>query len=247
MAFPTITATNTTNGTTASANQVVNLPATVNAGETLLVFLRSAGASGNGVHTYPAGWTKLFDIGSIDQTSMAWKKADGTEGGTTITITVTGGNTKFAALSWSIAGATDPTVTPPEDSAAASGNSTSPDPAIVTPTGGAKDYLWLAVMGIQGEQTSPPTFPANYTISQIAADSGVAGLPTTNVRVAGAKRTDLNAASEDPGAFTVSAADEWRAFAVAVHPAGAAEAMTVDKWGQPIEQPYPDKLGVASY
>ena len=213
MAFPTVTGTNTTNGTAAVTSAAVNLPATVNAGDTLIVFHRSAVS---GAHAYPGGWTEFFDIGTPDQTSAAWKKADGTEGGTQITVTQASG--KFASVAYSIGNAADPTVTAPQASTGTSGNSANPDPGTVTPTGGADDYLWLTFMGVEGEQTSPPTYPTNYTESQTAADSGAGGAITTNVRVAGAKRTDLNAASENPGTFTISAADDWRAFTIAVHP-----------------------------
>ena len=242
MAFPTVTSTATTNGTTATASAVVNLPATVNAGDTLIVFHRSASS---GVHGYPGGWTEFFDLGTPDETSAAWKKADGSEGGTTITITQT--SSKFASVAYAIAGE-DPAVTPPESSVGASGNSAGPDPDNLAPAGGgggAKDYLWLALMGIEGEQTSPPTYPANYTENQNAADSGTAGAITTNCRVAVAKRTDLNAASENPGAFTVSVADDWRAFTFAVHPApppGAGQP-TVKRWGGvPFARPTPAGL-----
>jgi len=224
MAFPTITATNTTDGTTATTSPVVNLPATVNAGETLLVFFRTDTV---GAITFPGGWTELFDLGTNQQTTAAWKLADGTEGGTTITLTTAGG--KFAALSWSIAAA-DPSTTPPESSAGASGFDANPDPDTVTPTGGADDYLWLALMGIEGEQAMPPTYPTNYTENQIHANSGTAGAVSTNVRVAAAKRTNLNAASENPGVYTVNVTDDWRAFTFAVHPAGAPPPSTNVGW-----------------
>jgi hypothetical protein len=219
MAFPAIGSTNTTNGTTATTSPVVNLPTGIVAGNLLLVLFRGASLSGD--ITWPAGWTELFDDASDasnDETTMAWRKADGTEGATiTLSTPVSG---KFAALSWRITGAADPTVQPPQFATLATGASVNPNPGSLTPTGGAKDYLWLAVGGWEGEQTSPPgTFPANYTLNQIGADSGIAGAVATNCRLAGAGR-QLNAASEDPGAFTISVSDDWTATTLAIHPGG---------------------------
>lgn len=216
MAFPAVQTTATTNGTTIAA-LIVNLPTGIVAGETLIVLIRSNVA---GAITWPTGWTELFDgspDGSADQTASAWRKADGTEGAT---ITLTGSNAKFAALAYRINAAADPTVTPPEFSTAATGASTTPDPTSLSPAGGAKDYLWLWLGTWEGEQTSPPAnTPTNYTNS-IGASSGTDGAVFTNCRAAGAQR-QLNAASEDPPSWIISASDDWTAYTLAVHPAAA--------------------------
>jgi hypothetical protein len=216
VAFPSVAGTAATNGTTATAAPVVSLPSGIVAGDLLLVLFRcsSAGAIG-----WPAGWTELFDDASdasANQTALAYRRADGTEGAT-VTLSCT--SSKFAAVAFRVTGAEDPAVQPPQFAALTTGTSTAPNPGALTPTGGAKDYLWLALGGWEGEQTSPPaTFPANYTLGQVGANSGTAGVVTTNVRVAGAGR-QLNAASEDPGAWTISVSDDWTATTVAVHPA----------------------------
>jgi len=106
---------------------------------------------------------------------------------------------------------------PPQLSTVATGSSTTPDPTTCTPTGGAKEYLWLWVGGWEGEQTSPPASnPTNYS-SPIGANSSTVGVVTTNVRVAAAQR-NLIAASEDPGSWTISVTDDWTAYTVAIHP-----------------------------
>lgn len=214
-AFPTVTATNTTSVTAAATPAVINLPATVNADDVLIVFLRSASS---GTHTYPGDWTVIKQVGTPDQTSVAYKQAVGNEDGTTINVTIT--SSKYAALSWSIAGATCVTTQAPEISAGGSGSSLTPDPDTVTPTGGAKDYLWLAMFAEEGENTLS-TYPTNYPNNNITANTGAGGATTTNCIVGGAKRNDLNAASEDPGVFTltsVTGADDYRAYTIAVHP-----------------------------
>ena len=214
MAFPVVQATATTNGTAASATATVNLPTGIVSGETLIGILRTAVV---GVHGWPAGWTELFDStadASDDNISCAWRKADGTEGAT---ISVSQGNGKYAAIVYRISGATDPTVTPPEFAPLLTGTSAAPDPGALSPTGGAKDYLWLWLGGWEGEQTSPPGGnPTNYGTT-VGANSGAGGAITTNCRVASAQRA-LNAASEDPPLWTISVSDDWTATVVALHP-----------------------------
>ncbi|MGH2373010.1 MAG: hypothetical protein ACRDIC_05970 [bacterium] len=216
MAFPSVEGTATTNGTAAATSHAVTLPATVSTGSTLIVVARAAVA---GAIDWPAGWTEVFENSadaSDDTTAWAWKLADGTEDGTT--ISVTHGNGKAAFIAYSITGAEDPTIQAPESGTPATGTSTIPDPSATTPTGGAKDYLWIWAGGWEGEQTSPPVGnPTNYS-SPLGANSGTASAVATNCRVATATRTN-NAASEDPGTWTISVSDDWTAWTIAVHPA----------------------------
>lgn len=212
MASPTVRSTATTNGTSATASPVLNLPATVVAGDILVVLIRQDNEEG---YTWPsADWLALPPLpdtsdGADDQTSCRYKVADGTEGGTTITLTRTQSN-KFAALAYAIAGANNI-----EAGGLATGASTAPNPTSFSPSGGTKDYLWLSLGAWEGEQTSPPAAtPTNYS-NKIAADSGTAGAVTTNCRVAGVNRA-TTAASEDPSAWTISASDDWTAFVVAL-------------------------------
>lgn len=215
MAFPAVGGTATTNGTTATTSAVINLPTGITAGETLLVLLRIAVG---GTITWPAGWTRVFvssGDASDDTTECRWRKADGTEGAS---ITVTIPSSKFAALAWRITGASDPDLRPPQSSTVAVGTSTLPDPDSLFPSWGADDYLWFWMGGWEGEQTSPPAGnPPNYASNILGADSGTAGAVTTNCRVASATR-QLNAASENPGSWTISVADDWSAWTVAVYP-----------------------------
>lgn len=225
---PSIVNTATTNVTTSAADAVVNLPGSIVAGNTLLVLLRSGGG---GTNTWPAGWTELFDDtsdASNDVITAAWRKADGTEGATITVTNATAG--KDAAIAWQISGAADPTVTAPEFSTLATGTSANPDPGSITPTGGSADYLFLATGGWEGIQTSPPgTFPTNYSLNQVGADTGTGGTATSNCRVAGAGR-QLTASTEDPGTYTISASDDWTAITFAISPAPPGGGTTSTGW-----------------
>lgn len=216
MPFPNIKTSATTNGTSASATPTVNLPATIGVGNILVVLFRVAVAGAIG---WPDGtWNELFDASSDaadDQMALAWRKSTGTEG-STIGLTCTSG--KFAAISLQIEGGQDPNIQAPQLSTVATGTSTLPDPTTCTPTGGAKDYLWVWLGGWEGEQTSPPTGdPTNFT-GRLGADSGTVGAVTTNVRVATSTR-QFNGASLDAGSWTISVSDDWTAYLMAIHPA----------------------------
>jgi hypothetical protein len=211
MAFPTVRSTAVTNGTAATSTPTINLPATVSAGDILIVLIRQDNEEG---YTWPAGWTALDPLpdtsdGSDDQTSCRWKTATGSEGGTTIQLSRTQSN-KFAALSYAIAGANHI-----EAGGLTVGASTAPNALTFAPSGGTQDYLWLNMGAWEGEQTSPPAAtPTNYS-NVIGANSGTAGAVTTNCRVASCRRT-TTAASEDASAWTISASDNWTAFTIAL-------------------------------
>ena len=217
MAFPQVESSATTFGAPGASTDV-NYPATVSAGATLVCLVRCAL---DGVIGWPAGWNELVQSAvdaSDDYMAIAWREAVGNEDGTT--FAVTHGNGKSCYIVYSITGAEDPDTQPPELSSVASGVSTTPDPTSLTPTGGAKDYLWLWLGGWEGIQTSPPAGnPTDYG-NTLGADTGTAGLGTINSRVAAARR-ELNVASEDPGSWTISASDDWMAWTMAIHPAGA--------------------------
>jgi len=152
---------------------------------------------------------------SNDVTAIAYMTAVGDEDG--LTFNVTHGTGKMSAIVYSITGAKDTASQVPELSTVAIGTSTLPDPTALTPTGGAKDYLWLWLGGWEGEQTTPPVSnPTSYT-NPLGAGTGISGIDSGNCRVASARR-ELNAVSEDPGSWTISASDDWSAWVMAVHP-----------------------------
>lgn len=208
----------TTSLKTAATGHTVGLPGGIQPGDLLLVWFRVAGTSGGGSQIgWPAGWTEMFEDtsdASDDASALAWRKADGTEGSTIAVATAA--SAKAVAISWRITGAADPATQPPQR-ALAIGSGTTPNPPSLTPSGGSRDYLWLAIYGSDGETALPPTFPANYATSQASEGSGSADSTTTNVRMAGASR-QLNAASEDPGTYTVSGSRSWTAVTIAIPP-----------------------------
>lgn len=219
MAFPTIGAGVVTQVTTATTSPAINMPATVTAGDTLLVGIR---VNVGGAIGWPADWNELADSapdGSGDEVAVAWKKADGTEGGTTVTLST--GNGKCEAITTRITNAADPAVNPPEINTVATGSSVNPLPNAITPSGGAQDYAINYLFSIAGEGVISAN-PAGWSLVGTAT-SGTGGATTSNgVHRHYKQTTPTNAATYTPVSATWGEINDWTAYLVAVYPAGAA-------------------------
>jgi hypothetical protein len=174
-----------------------------------------------------AGWTELLDENVTNGITMWYRVSDGAEGAT---VTMTSAQAiRSAETAYQISGAENPATQAPQLSTVATGTSANPNATTCTPTGGAKDYLWITMFGQAGEQADDDTLttatPTNYG-SPIEKTCGVAG---TNLggMIASAHWTN-NAASDDAGAWTSSDTTAWRAYTIAVHPAPV----------QPVGDPY---------
>lgn len=209
MAFPQVAAVNGGNDTTNQTNHTVNLPSGIEAGNLLLVFFASDGGP---TITFPEGWTQLFQTGANTACKFgAWYRiADGTEG-STITVT-TSNNQMTAHTSYRITGYSGT----PEVATATTGIDYSPNPPSLTPSWGALDTLWFACCGYNSNLTVT-VYPTNYTNGRYDRANNTEGCGT------GSARRELNAASENPGMFTLSGSTQWVANTVAVKPVVGAE------------------------
>jgi hypothetical protein len=224
MASPVIATQNGGRNDALATSITVNLPASIAAGDTLLALIGHKNAAST--TSFPAGWTIFNEgvnaAGSLASFTWAWRKADGTEGAT---ISVTIASSRSAHITLRVTGATDPTVTPPEaGTAVATNNTNAPDPPTVTPTGGSKDYLFLACFASSAGRITT-TQPTSYNSTRTeGSNSGT----TTNVGIGVADRA-LTASSENPGTFltTGGTTEEVVAGTVAVHPTAAAAAASL--------------------
>lgn len=204
----------TVNNITSSnaTTHTLNMPTGLRAGHLLLAFITF---DGNPAVTWPAGWTELGSAanGSDVKSQVYYRVATGTEGATQ-TITTDAGQHMTCILEM-ISGHASST-TPPAISTAATGTSTSPNPGSLTPSGGAKNYLWYEAFGADDDSQATPFGSTNYTASQVTqiVSAGSAG---DRCHTGVAKR-DLNAATEDPGVMVLSASQPWVAWTVAVYP-----------------------------
>ncbi len=223
MAAPTVDATNTSIHDSDVTSHTVSLPAGISSGDLLIVIFA---VDANPGVTWPGGWTEIAEV--LQEVSVtlavAYRQADGGEGAT---ITVTSGTAQRSAhTTYKISGHENPATQAPEMSTGVNGFGTNPDPDSLSPTGGSKDYLWLAVHAHDGIQTTD-AFPTNYT-------NGISSEGTNAVASAGAGSAErqLTTATEDPGAFTISNNEQWAAATVAVHPVGAG--VTTRRYSLPI-------------
>jgi len=215
MTFPTIAATATSQEPDDTLTHTVSLPAGIQSGDLLIVIFSEDAIP---TITFPnegTDWIVLKDLNSGatgNRIKICYRNADGGEGAS---ITVTTGTVQQSAhCAYRITGHS--TSQAPECSTGATGATANPDPDSLTPTGGAKDYLWIALHGNDRNRTTS-AYPTNYDLSQITIISDGSG-------GAGAAMCgrNLNASPEDPGTFTISASDQWCAATVAVHPTSGA-------------------------
>lgn len=219
MASPVDSARQGTNVTTAATTHNVNVGSP--AGGVLLIVMGRFPAAPGAVtftgYTAIAGLDPNTADASDDSTFVWYRVADGTEGATDPCNPTN--SVKGAYLCWEITGAEDPTVQAPEVGTIATGTTTAnSNPGATTPTGGSKDYLFLAMEAHDGEGSAATVAPTNYS-NLVTANSGTGGAVATNCIMGGASR-QLTASTEDPGAFTNAApATGWTAFTIAIHPA----------------------------
>lgn len=223
---PSVTTTAESATTTAGTSHTITMPSGIVSGDLLLVCL-DKGSTAATINAL-AGWTELLDENSGNGLYIAYRLADGTEGAS-ITLT-SSASTRDATIAVRITGAIDPATQAPQIGSTSSGTSTTPDPPSVTPTGGAKDYLWVTFFGGAGEEADDDTWsdtpPTNYSPSPpLQKACGTVG---TNLggKIALAYR-NVNAASEDPGTFAQDVSTAWRAQTIAVHPPAAAAATVI--------------------
>jgi len=220
MAFPLLQTTITSVEDTPTSSHVIGLPDDSVVGN-LLIGIHCVNENGGPFPiTWDASFTQFFDLRHDDngcRLSIAYRQVDDTEG-TTITNT-TPSDRRSVAMIHRIEQAANPSTQVPQASTGATnsgggpGFDANPDPDSLTPNDGAKDYLWLAVEGNKNNTpvtVSPTDYLELVNIGNAVSSSG-------RVQVACAER-NLNAAVEDPGAFTIATARHWVACTIAIHP-----------------------------
>lgn len=223
MAFPQVLNGQADAQATNSTSHVVSLPSTVNAGDRLILLFV---CNGGGTYTGPGGtWSVLVPrvVNGTTHGIAAWEKiADGSEGGTTVTIGKAE-SVRSMAYVYRIGGAHASTAS---EAATPVGSSTTQTPAVpaLNPSWGAEDTLFIAFGGFDMSAQaalSVTVAPSNYgnLVSQQsnAATSGV---------LLGAARRELNASGDDPDNFTLSASENPLVTLIAVRPADEGEEFT---------------------
>lgn len=217
MAFPVVRSIAESSVTTAGTSHAVTKPAGCSANDIwVILFSHAVACTLNSL----AGWTEVVDTNSANAEKVLVHLCDGTEG-SSVTFT-SSASTKSAHISYAITGAVNPATQLPQLSTVATGTSTQPDATTCTPTGGAKDYLWITFAVTAGEELDDDTWGGpdpNGFIGGAFKTTGTAGTPSTNCSLQSAYRA-ANASSLDADPWGANAQSlAWRAWTLAVHPA----------------------------
>jgi len=202
--FPAVVASNTTNNGSPVSSGNVNLPAGIAAGELLLIHCSLFNCTAS-------GWVQAFVPTNAGHGTVLWKIASGSEG-PTVTVANGGGTQFLAAIAWRISGGKS--VEAP--SVPATGSSTTPTPAAMTPSWGKRSTLWFAMFHSNGLFQSAPTvsaYPSGFSGGQQRNASNDNGFNT----VAAAWQQD-RAGTKSPGAFTLGSSRSWAAYTIGIKP-----------------------------
>jgi hypothetical protein len=209
---------------TAGTSHLVTLPANIAASDMVLITM-DIGSTSATINSL-TDWQEILDENVANGLKIFRYTGAGVPSNPTFTSSAA---TRSASVAWRISGA-DESVTP-QIGTTATGTSTTPNPPSVTPSAGAKDYLFIAFFGMAGEEADDDTWvnspPTNYLPS--LPYQKAAGTAGTNLGgLIGAAYRELNTASaEDPGTFSVDVSAAWRAQTIIIHPATSG-GITVD-------------------
>lgn len=175
--------------------------------------------------TKPTAWADIIatanDGGNNIFLSVWERQIDGSEG-----FTGTGDTVTFATVTaqrsrhhtFLIASGHDTTTASEGASAGSAGTSTTPDPPSLTPGGGSKAYLWLALCTKDTSDSPVSAWPSGYTNT---GESSGGSFAASDVAIGWATK-EATASSDDPSAFTIGESEQWVAATVAVYPGTAA-------------------------
>ena len=200
MAFPTVRSSNADIEELNATSHPIILPPTIESGDLILVAYTVDSVS-SVVITWGTDfgtWTQLADANThttVVRTEIRYLIADGTEDGVTLTNTTDESQTIsyccYAIQDW------EGTASGIEISSEASTTGTAPDPSSITASWGTADTLFIAFEG-HDDLVDTTVFPY--------ADNNIKGKGITTSGVGSAMCSDeLTGATQDPGAFTLSA------------------------------------------
>jgi hypothetical protein len=210
--FPTVQSLTASSFPIHANSHAVAMPANVTAGDLLLcIFTNHAWAT----VTTPSGWTEVGTTlnGTQVRTGRYAKRADGTEGGTSVDFVTSITETAVAHV-YRISGWFDDGVlTDAIADAAAIGTGTAPDPPALDPAAwDLANTLWIAAYGAQNLGDTA-AYPADYFGGRYDISGGVVGRTST----ASARRESAGV-SEDPGVYTNWASQAWIAITIGIRP-----------------------------
>ncbi|NIA67909.1 hypothetical protein HBA54_04825 [Pelagibius litoralis] len=218
MAFPATAAPTATAFSSANTTHNVAMPAVVDSGDLLVIGFT---ANGNAAVTNPSGWTLLADntIGATAPVRLTIhaKVADGTEDGTAVNV-ATGAAEEAVAHVFRVTGWFGAIAGVEAGVLGSATFGTSWDPGNITASWGAADNLFIAMAGATDDDVAFTGYPTNYTGGSFT----VSGAGFNSGCEIGSAWRQLNAASDDPSAFTGASTETWLAQGIVIRPAAGA-------------------------
>ena len=208
MAFPTVNTTAVSAALSGTA-QVMPMP-THAAGDRLVVIHAVDGGASNYV-SHTAGWTLLANTSSGTTCFLLVFEKEAASSSEALTVTLSGSRTA-RAVSYAIQGHDS---TQAAEIATASGTSTTPDPPSLSPSWGSDDNLWIVALSQDNSTIGLSSFPSGYTANQLNNPGGTTATPR-----AAAATQEVATGTENPGAFTLAATEQWVTATIAIKPAG---------------------------
>lgn len=194
------------------ASPRIPIPNDCRVGDLLIAVLRVN--AGGGTVSWPSGWNEMLDSAadaSDDTCSVAYHIVDGLETEGFIEPSQSAGAQESGAVVFHIRNGGVPTM-----GTIQAATTTTANPGDCNPAAGAKDYLWLTVVTLEGNitMTTPPTNYANQSSATNLAQKSGAGA----VSIWWADR-ELNAASENAGAWSAHTNANLICFTIGIPPA----------------------------
>ena len=212
--FPFLVAYRTTDKFRQGAGISIQVPTNdLRVGDVLLAVHRET--AGAGTFTWPTGWNELADStadGSVDSATIGYRVVSYDSNETNrIALSYSATLDCAASVCWQFRNAGTPVV-----SSVVSANTAAMNPPNLAPGLGSLNFLWIALATCERNRTSW-SYPTNYSLNQGNFGGGV-GLTNTFAHLGWAMR-ELNASSEDPGAFSVAEAEDSMSWTIAIPPA----------------------------
>ncbi len=215
ISFPQVADITETAVSSATSNPSFNLPATVDPGDLLLLFVGIADVS---ISSTPTGWTELWLLngdGSNGAGAVYAKDAVGTEDGGSVTVpaassTAAGQVYRITAGTWGSNLAADVDI----QGNTSGTSSANPNPPSVTADWGSADNLFIALFAARDDDATVSSYPTNYS----NGDYIISGGGGNNGATVGSARREYTSASDDPGTFTLSESENWRSATVVISP-----------------------------
>lgn len=215
MAFPQVHTTTFVEKTADTTSHDVDLTGILSSDRAVLFAVVDNDGTPVIISGLPAGWAKIANIENLASgglTLEVWEKTDASGSEPSFTYTT---STSQKSMNRVYLVSDSHSTQAMEASAHSQAANTAPDSISLTPSWATDDTLWITLFGVGTLRGKATSYPTSYSNNQHTFDSVTGDNTRVNYGVA---TRELNAASEDPGAFVKNSTDSWRAFTLAIRP-----------------------------